>query len=43
MLGDPEFGTLLAERYTWINVGEFEDAMRFVDELLVLIQRSLEA
>lgn len=41
MLSDPEFETLLAERYTWINVGEFEDAIRFVDELLVLIQRSL--
>jgi hypothetical protein len=41
LVADPEFRVLVATRYTWINVEEYDDAIAFVDELLRLIAQDL--
>ena len=42
LVSDPEFEILVAARYTWINVEEYDDAIAFVDELLGLIALDLQ-
>ena len=41
LVRDPQFEILVAARYTWINVEEYDDAIAFVDELLRLIAQDL--
>lgn len=43
LVRDPQFEVLVAARYTWINVEEYDDAIAFVDELLRLIALDLGA
>lgn len=42
LLADRTFRTLVAARYTWLNVEEYDGAIVFVDQLLELIQEDLK-
>ena len=42
LVADPEFEVLVGNRYTWINVEEYEDAISFVDSLLAQLQDELD-
>lgn len=41
LLADPTFEVLLSTRYVWVNVGEYSDAIAFVDDLLEAIRVEL--